>query len=219
MSARRADDTPFVRTADMWLEIRRMQLAARDMQRRAEHVAGEQAGPHRQLPAPRDQRDRAERVYCPKHLAVLLDHYLRVALSLTGADMANIQLRDASSGALHIAASIGFSAPFLDHFAVVDQGAACARAAQRGSRVIVADVVESAHFSRASLEVMLDARARSVQSTPLLDDEGEVIGMFSTHHHHPRSIHDHELRMIDVVAQRAAETLRSFAAARLVHAL
>ena len=50
------------------------------------------------------------------------------------------------------------------------------------NRVIVDDVTESTIFTHErSLEVLLDAGVRSVQSTPLIGTRGQLLGVLSTH--------------------------------------
>jgi GAF domain-containing protein len=115
----------------------------------------------------------------------LLVSALDAALGLTGADMGNVQLCDPISHTLHIEAQRGFESPFLDFFARVHDGqAACGLAMTRAERVTVADVVSSPIFAGTpALDVMVEAGARAVQSTPLIGSSGRLLGMFSTHYH------------------------------------
>ena len=86
--------------------------------------------------------------------------------------------------------------------------AACGAALLRGQRVIVEDVANSEIFAGSvALPVMLAANARAVQSTPLLNRSGQILGMFSTHYQRPHRPTDHELRLLDVLARQAADLL------------
>jgi GAF domain-containing protein len=137
----------------------------------------------------------------------MLTAFVDAAMQVSGADMANIQLFDAASSALRIAAQRGFSQPFLDYFDCVHDGqAACGTAFKNRSQVIVEDVVESHVFLRTrALEVVLDAGVRAVQSTPLVGPSGSVLGIISTHRRKPWRPSNRDLRLLDLLARSAGE--------------
>jgi two-component sensor histidine kinase len=56
--------------------------------------------------------------------------------------------------------------------------------------------------------VLLDAGVRAVQSTPLIDSKGEVLGMISTHFKMPHRPSERELHLLDVLAGQAAMYLQ-----------
>jgi hypothetical protein len=140
-------------------------------------------------------------------LAALLDEILDAAITITDADMGNIQLLDGDT--LTIVTHRGFAAPFLAFFNTVHKGlAACGMALQHGERVIVDDVAASPLFAGSPAgAVMLAAQARAVQSTPLLTRSGRVLGMFSTHYRTPHRPEEGELRLLDVLARQAADAI------------
>src|SRR5262249_51707118 len=107
---------------------------------------------------------------------------------------------------LRIVAQRGFRRPFLDFFECVHDGqAACGAALKSAERIIVEEVANSAlFFGTPALEVMLDAGARAVQSTPLFDYRGRVLGMLSTRYRQPRRLKDDDLRLLDLLARRTA---------------
>jgi len=77
----------------------------------------------------------------PVMIGAVLDRALETALTLLRADRGNIQIVDPATGALRIAVHHGFSAAFLEYFAVVgDDGSACGRAATGLSPTVIADV-------------------------------------------------------------------------------
>lgn len=139
--------------------------------------------------------------------STLLNEILDGAIENTGADMGNIQLLEA--GALKIVAQRGFEAPFLDFFNQVHDGlAACGTAMESGTRVIVEDVATSPIFAGTpALDVMLAANARAVQSTPLVNRAGHLLGMFSTHYRSPQRPSERALRVLDVLARLAADLI------------
>jgi PAS domain S-box-containing protein len=122
--------------------------------------------------------------------------------------MGNIQLFQGDD--LKIVVHRGFQAPFLDFFNSLKQGhAACGTALRDSQRVIVEDVAKSPIFvGSQALKVMLEAGARAVQSTPLIDQSGQMLGMFSTHYRAPRRPLESELRTLDVLARLAAELIK-----------
>jgi GAF domain-containing protein len=133
---------------------------------------------------------------------------LRAAIAITNADRGNVQVVE-QNGGLRIAAQSGFDRAFLDHFGLVDSDAcACGTAMNAGQRVVVADVEHSPIFSGASRAAMLDADARAVQSTPVLDRTGRVIAMVSTHFRVPHQPTPDQLQLLDILVRAAALALR-----------
>ena len=139
----------------------------------------------------------------------LLTKILDAAIEGTDADMGNIQLLDSRSGQLRIHVQRGFEPPFLEFFGSVHLGqAACGMALQTAKRIIVADVADSPIFrSSDSLEIMLDAGVRSLQSTPLAGRSGRVWGMLSTHYKTVRQPRKGDFQLIDYLADWAAALL------------
>jgi len=114
-----------------------------------------------------------------------LDEGLEDALSLLRADRGNIQIVDPISGSLRIAAQAGFSDEFLDYFAIVDDDAsACGRAARQLSQTVIIDVNSDPRFAP-HREMAAASGFRAVQSTPLVDLRGRLVGVLSTHYPDP----------------------------------
>jgi YesN/AraC family two-component response regulator len=92
--------------------------------------------------------------------AQCLDEILDAAIAITGADKGNIQLLDAESGMLEIAAQRGFEGPFLSFFANVGVGeaAVCGTALQSASRVTIEDVSRARYLA--------DSRRSTSHSVP-----------------------------------------------------
>jgi len=137
----------------------------------------------------------------------MLTRMLSSAIALTSADMGNIQLFDPRSQMLKIEVQSGFDSAFLDFFAHVHTGQfACGAAMKQMSTVVIKDVTRSPIFRDAhSLEVMLDARARAVQSTPLIGRSGAFLGVLSTHWRKPCSLDRATLSRIDFLKQVIAD--------------
>ena len=143
--------------------------------------------------------------FAPSEGPLMLASALNAAVNDTAAPRGNIQLAD--KGGLCIVAHLGFEQPFLQFFDTVSHQtpSACGRAHESGQRTIVADVVANSIFTgTAACDVMQNARALACQSTPLMGDSGEVIGMLSTHYEKPHQPSPEELATLDLICQRAS---------------
>ncbi len=140
----------------------------------------------------------------------LLDDILKAAIAIAGADKGTLQLIRPGSESLEIVAQRGFEQSYIDFFSSVSHGSAavCATAFRQGERVIVEDVTESLIFTNTpALNIQLAAGVRAVQSTPLINRRGEMIGMLSTHWSKPQNPDEHVLRYIDLLARQAADII------------
>ena len=117
--------------------------------------------------------------------SLLFGKALEGALSLGGADRGNLQLVSPATGSLVIVAEHGFGAEFLEYFAAVDDDrSACGRAAKRHAQTVVIDVTTDPGFAphRAIAEA---SGFRAVISTPIIDGDGHLMGVVSTHYRQP----------------------------------
>ena len=132
---------------------------------------------------------------------------LDAAISSQGADQGNIQLLDAT-GALRIVVHNGFQQDFLDYFACVrlDGCSVCARAFRAGSPLVVLDVHHDPAFEP-HLAIAKSAGFRGVQSIPISDAAGTVIGILSVHFGSPLQTTDWRLETLRLNAARAAAVL------------
>ncbi|MFI6402297.1 GAF domain-containing protein [Streptomyces sp. NPDC050548] len=125
---------------------------------------------------------------------------VETATALMGADFGNIQLVDPRDGSLVLVTQSGFGSGFLDHFAVVsDDGSVCGQAARQSAQAVVADVREGP-TPAPHQKVFRAAGVRAVQSTPLVDHAGRLIGMISTHAAQPGRPSDRDLRLMELYA-------------------
>ena len=149
---------------------------------------------------------------CAKHgddVNGCLQEILNVAIEISGADKGNIQLLDAETGHLNLAAHSGFEEPFIKFFAsVTDGNTACRLALDSQQRIIVEDVNESEiFFDDDSREILRDAGVRAVQSLPLQSSSGKMVGAISTHFSEPHRPSEQELRLMDLLARQTADYL------------
>ena len=144
-----------------------------------------------------------------RQLELLACHALETVLSLARAERGNVQLADPASGALRIVAQHGFGQEFLDHFAVVDDDrSACGRAARHGAQLVITDVVTDPDFMP-HREVAAASGFRAVQSTPLIDMAGRVVGVVSTHYPRPYDPPARDMRIIRRYADLLGQILAS----------
>jgi GAF domain len=142
-------------------------------------------------------------------LEPLASQMLEKVLSLAGADRGNVQLADPASGALRIIAQHGFGPEFLDHFAVVnDDRSACGRAASHGAQLVITDVTTDPGFGP-HRKIAAASGFRAVQSTPLIDRAGRVIGVVSTHYPRPYAPPARDMRIINRYAHLGGRVLAS----------
>jgi GAF domain-containing protein len=88
----------------------------------------------------------------------------------------------------------------------VEEAAVCGAALQSASRVTIEDVTQSEIFSgQPSLDILLGAGVRAVQSTPLISGAGTVFGMISTHFSQPHRPSERDLRLMDLLARQTAD--------------
>lgn len=137
----------------------------------------------------------------------MLPAILDGALSLMGADLGNVQLRDPVTGTLRIVTQSGFDSRFLDYFATVDDNSsACGRAALGRAQTVIADVEADPGFAP-HRRIAADSGFRAVQSTPLIDRRGRTIGVLSTHFERPHRPSRRDMQIIDLYAHLAANAI------------
>jgi hypothetical protein len=144
-----------------------------------------------------------------QRLEVLTALALEKILALARADRGNVQLADPASGALRIIAQHGFDAEFLAYFAVVeDDLSACGRAARRNAQVVLSDVSTDKRFEP-HREIAAASGFRAVQSTPIVDHNGNLVGVVSTHYPEPHAPSARDLRVIRRCADLVGQVLSS----------
>jgi len=144
----------------------------------------------------------------------VLEQALAGAMSITGADFGNVQVRNPETGALEIVCQEGFSAEFLEYFTKVDDSSsACGRAAEHASQTVIRDVERDAAFLP-HRDIAASSGFRAVQSTPLIDGEGRVLGVVSTHFRRPHRPSRQELQLMAWYGLLVGEALEDNAAAR-----
>jgi PAS domain S-box-containing protein len=152
----------------------------------------------------RDLYDSSARLQTAPDLNAALEEILQSSIRLMRADFGNIQLYDAERKVLRLAALHGFGEPFVETFPVVgaDDDTACGRALRGGTRVLIEDVERDALYAPYR-KAAAAAGYRGVQSTPLYDREGALLGVLSTHWRAPHQPSEQDLLTLDLYARQA----------------
>jgi GAF domain/ANTAR domain len=115
--------------------------------------------------------------------AEVVTELMRVVISRSGAERGTVQLHDKVHGGLQLEGWCGFSQDFADTFSYVSgEDTPCGHSINNnGAQVVVTDVDSSPLFSESARETLLANNVRSCVSTPIVDNDGAVRGMVSTH--------------------------------------
>jgi signal transduction histidine kinase len=144
--------------------------------------------------------------------ASLFDTILDTAAALMGSQFASMQLLDSSRGhgpELRLLAARGFAPDALEGWDWVTPTSrtSCGEALRTGVRIVVRDVEaddapgevreHDASYRRNGI--------RAMQTTPLINRAGRILGMISTHWRHPHQPSERSLRLLDILARQAAD--------------
>ena len=137
----------------------------------------------------------------------LLQEIMDTAIAIVAADKGTLQLVEDDS--LRIVAHQGHDRPFLDFFSSAENVASvCGAATKKAARVVVEDVETSPLLAGTpSLAVLRNASIRSVQSTPLINRRGKLLGMLTTQWSTPHVPDEHDLWRLDLLARQAADMI------------
>jgi len=130
------------------------------------------------------------------------------ASRLMDTQFVNIQLYLEPQDTLLLLAYRNLPGDFVDRFAAFrpDHCTSCSRVVDSGHRVVIEDVEEDEPFAR-HVPIARSAGLRSVQSTPLQDDSGAVIGVMTTYFPEPRSFANDDFDRFDALARDVSREL------------
>ncbi|SEL98012.1 GAF domain-containing protein [Streptacidiphilus jiangxiensis] len=160
-----------------------------------------------QLAGARTLRAAVAALHEATRLPTALHHVLDDSMTLMSAEFANVQIVDPRDGSLVLVAQSGLSPGFLEHFALVrDDGSVCGRAAVNGTQTVVGDVREEP-LLEPHWAVFRAAGIRAVQSTPVVDGDGRLIGVVSTHTSWARERSERDLHLMRIYGRFVGDTL------------
>ncbi|HKE44404.1 MAG TPA: GAF domain-containing protein [Steroidobacteraceae bacterium] len=145
-----------------------------------------------------------------RDVRALYEQILDAAATMMHSDFASMQMLQGEGNDLLLLAWRGFhpeSARFWQRV-TADSGSSCGAALRTGQRVVVADIEQSPMLAGTEdLREYRRSEIRSVQSTPLISREGQLVGILSTHWREPHEPSDDDLRLFDVLARLATNLL------------
>ena len=136
---------------------------------------------------------------------------LDAAIEMDGAVKGNVQLFDPALDALRIVGQRGFDSAFLELFGVVraDDFCVCGRSFRHKRRVVCHDISADRLF-RPYLSTTSANGVRAVQSTPVIDHDGRVRGVISTHFSEVRMLTERAGKALDHFASEMAALFREY---------
>jgi PAS domain S-box-containing protein len=117
-------------------------------------------------------------------LPALLEEVVDAAVSIVGADMASIQLRNAITGELRLTAQRGFGPEVVEHFASARPDA-----------------------ESSEREAMRAAGVLAIQTTPLGSRSGKVVGLLSTYFRRVHRLPGHSLKLLELLALQCTDAI------------
>jgi len=149
------------------------------------------------------------RLWRSRGLAEGLDEMLTAVIELLGAEKGHIQLLDAKSSNLSIAAQRGFDPDFLEFFRKISatDESACGTGLRAAQRIVIEDVETSGPFEPLRT-VARGAGCRSVISTPLVSADGTVVGVVSAYFRLIHRSSEQELRRLELYLRQACDFIQ-----------
>ena len=144
----------------------------------------------------------------PSDLSSAMEMILEGSMEIVGAEMGDVQIYDAARKSTKIVVHRGFNDQFIERVQnlPLDEDSICGRAIATGKRVVIEDIENDSQFTRHRANASAGGY-RSVQCTPLVTRDGELLGIVSTYFAQPQPSLEHELRLLDLYLVHATDTL------------
>lgn len=140
----------------------------------------------------------------------LFQRFIDAAVEIMHSDMASVQLLHRERGELRLLAHHGFTPTAARTWTWVraEHATTCGTALRTGLRCIVTDI-ETCDWMAGSEDLLTYRQTgiRSMQSTPLISRDGQILGVISTHRRVPHEPADVNLLQFDVLARLAADVI------------
>lgn len=136
---------------------------------------------------------------------------LDAATVIMRADFASMQMlypECGAEGVMKLMATRGFTPEAIEFWDRVPAGSAssCGHTMRSGTRTLIPDVEAWAPLAGTSdLDAYRDAGIRAVQSTPLINRSGGIVGIISTHWRRPHEPSARDFRVFDLLVRQAAD--------------
>lgn len=139
-----------------------------------------------------------------------LEQLLDGAIEMQGADFGSVHLVEGAGDKFGIVAQRGFNTAFLERFRVVDKNdpTTTGRALRSRGIVQVADMRQDA-ADAPSQDAAAVAGYQAVQSTPLINRNGILVGVLSVHFKAPHAFGEHDTQVGELLGRQAADLIAS----------
>ena len=139
----------------------------------------------------------------------LLDEIVSATVDITGADGCILMVDSTHREKMKVVAHSGFSRQFIARVAEAHEKPAIRDAAlELQSRLVIEDIRKCPMpMGEKELEALEEAGIRSMQCTPLFSQSGRVVGMFSTHRGTAGPFSEIDLKLVDLLARIATDTM------------
>ena len=146
------------------------------------------------------------RLIASPDLNAAVSEAVTASIALHRADFANLHLLDPATGQLRIVGQHGFGPHLVLAFQSVtaDADCTCDRALRLRQAVVVPDIAADEGLAPWR-DFAAQAGIRGMQSTPLIDQAGDVLGTISTHFREVHAPSAFEMEAIGYYARQAAE--------------
>jgi CheY-like chemotaxis protein/nitrogen-specific signal transduction histidine kinase len=140
----------------------------------------------------------------------LLQFFLTATLELLEADRGHVRLLNEATGEFELRGQHGFDDISQAHLAALCDTPVHTRVLRVHGRVLVEDVKDCSLLQPNGTlcrDVLLAARCRAIQATPLLTTSRKILGVVTTYHEMPCEPSNLQLRLLDVLCMQVAELL------------
>ena len=182
----------------IFVDITPLKIAEKALRASEARLAGE-------LSKMRNLYDSSTRILATHDAEAALDETMFSCKELLNADAANIQLYDSEKNTLSIVAQTGYPDDFIRLYKElsVNDDIACGRAVRLKKRIVIEDAYEDEGY-RPYVYLLNAGGFRSVQSTPLFDHDGNLMGVLSTHFKERHTPAEEDLWTLDLYSRQIA---------------
>jgi PAS domain S-box-containing protein len=179
---------------------RQIDKRAAESRAASEELAGELAARNR-------LHELGLRLLAAPELRPLQEEVVTGIIALQDGQLGTLQLSNPETGTLEVVANRGFQQDVLENFrSLSGSNTAWDSTLRRGECVVIEDVLADPSFEP-HWPVAASAGFRAMQFTPLIDRNGDLLGILSTHFRQPHRFTERDVRLSLLYARQAAEMI------------
>jgi PAS domain S-box-containing protein len=143
------------------------------------------------------------------NLQTIYGEILDAAIELTQADKGSIHIFNEQTNCLEILEQRSHEPLFLNRFnhIPIEGRTVASKAFKDRKRIIVEDVSQTTIYIEADRWAIWGAGIQGLQGTPLISSSGNIVGILITGYMTSHQFEERELRMLDLLARQAADTI------------